>query len=140
MHGVTRLGGAGATVAAGFALLAVDPRLGLAALLANVASHAVVQILKRLVARPRPCDPDGHLLARIALPDPFSFPSGHAAAATAVAATLTLWEPGLGFVLVPLAVGVAVSRVTLRVHHVSDVLAGAALGLAGAVGASRLLF
>lgn len=61
-------------------------------------------------------------------------------AATAVAATLTLWEPGLGFVLVPVAVGVAVSRVTLRVHHISDVLAGALLGLAGAVGASRLLF
>ncbi len=73
------------------------------------------------------------------LPDPFSFPSGHAAAATAVAATVTLVDPVLGPVVLPLAALVAYSRVHLRVHHVSDVLAGAALGLAGAMVASRLL-
>lgn len=140
MRRITHLGGATATLGAGIILLAVDPRLGLAALLANVASHAAVQILKRIVARPRPCDPDGQLLALVDLPDPFSFPSGHAAAATAVAATITRWDPRLGLLLIPLAVTVAVSRVRLRVHHVSDVVAGAALGLAGALGAEQLLF
>jgi membrane-associated phospholipid phosphatase len=34
---------------------------------------------------------------------------------------------------------VAVSRVTLRVHHVGDVAAGAALGLAGAIAATAIL-
>jgi undecaprenyl-diphosphatase len=137
---VTHLGGATVTVGIGLALLVVDPRIGLAALLANFASHAAVQILKRVVARPRPCDPDGRLLALVNLPDPFSFPSGHAAAATAVAATLAWWNPRLAFLVVPLAVVVAVSRIRLRVHHISDVLAGAALGLLGALGAARILF
>jgi undecaprenyl-diphosphatase len=140
MHRITHLGGATATLGLGILLLAVEPRLGLAALLANVASHAVVQILKRVVARPRPCGPDGHLLALVDPPDPFSFPSGHAAAATAVAATLTRWDPRLGLLVLPVAAAVAVSRVRLRVHHVSDVLAGAALGLAGALGAAQVLF
>ena len=118
MGAVTHAGGARVTVGVGVALLALDPRLGLAALLANAASHAVVQVLKRVVARPRPCDPDGRALALVHLPDPFSFPSGHAAAATAVAA----------------------SRVALRVHYVTDVVAGAALGLGAAVGVTRILF
>ena len=34
---------------------------------------------------------------------------------------------------------VAASRVSLRVHHVADVVAGAALGVAGAIGAAALL-
>jgi undecaprenyl-diphosphatase len=140
MRALTHAGGVRATVGIGVALLALDPQLGLAILLANGASHAVVQVLKRVVARPRPCDPDGHLLALIALPDPFSFPSGHAAAATAVAVTVTLREPRLGVALIPIAIAVAASRVTLRVHHVSDVAVGVALGFAGAVGAARLLF
>jgi membrane-associated phospholipid phosphatase len=45
----------------------------------------------------------------------------------------------LGPVVVPLAALVGYSRVRLRVHHLSDVLAGAVLGLAGAIVASRLL-
>jgi len=140
MRRVTYLGGATATIAAGLALVAVGDRAtGLAALLANLLSHVPVQVLKRLVRRPRPCDADGRPLALIDFPDPFSFPSGHAAAATAVAATVTLAHPLAGLALLPLAALVAASRVTLRVHHPGDVVAGAALGLAGAIGASALL-
>jgi undecaprenyl-diphosphatase len=73
------------------------------------------------------------------LPDPFSFPSGHAAAATAVAASVGLAQPGLAAVVLPIAALVGYSRVRLRVHHLSDVLAGAALGLGGAVVAYRLV-
>jgi undecaprenyl-diphosphatase len=98
----------------------------------------VVQVLKRWVARPRPCDASGQPLALVPLPDPFSFPSGHAAAATAVAVTLSLAVPPLTGILFPLAVLVATSRVTLKVHHLGDVLAGAALGLLGALLATRL--
>jgi len=122
MRWLTHLGGARFTLGVGLALVALgQPRLGLAALLANTGSHLVVQILKRAVARARPCDASGTPLALVDLPDPHSFPSGHAAAATAVA--------GL----------VAYSRVALRVHHLSDVLAGVALGLGGTIGASQLL-
>ena len=140
MRWLTHLGGARATVGGGVALTVWEPRLGLAALIATVGSHLVVQVLKRLVARARPCDVNGQLLALVDLPDPFSFPSGHAAAVMAVAGSVTLTTPGAGILLLPLAVAVAASRVTLRVHHVSDVIAGAGLGLAGALGAHHLLY
>jgi undecaprenyl-diphosphatase len=78
-------------------------------------------------------------LALIDLPDPYSFPSGHAAAATAVAATVAYAHPLLGPALIPLVGWVAASRVTLRVHHASDAIAGAGLGAAGAVLAHSLL-
>ena len=140
MHRLTHLGGARATLAVGFTLTALgDRRVGLATLLANALSHVVVQALKRAVARPRPCDANGTPLALIDLPDPHSFPSGHSTAATAVAATLALAHPRLAPFVLPLAAMVGYSRVVLRVHHASDVLAGAALGLAGAIVASYLL-
>jgi undecaprenyl-diphosphatase len=140
MRWLTHLGGVAATVGAALALLALgDERAGAGALLANLLSHLPVQALKRLVARPRPCDAEGRPLARVALPDPFSFPSGHAAAATAVAASVALAHPWPGALALPLAALVAVSRVTLRVHHVGDVAAGAALGLAGAIAATAIL-
>jgi undecaprenyl-diphosphatase len=116
-----------------------EPRLGAAMLLANLLSHVPVQLLKRLLARPRPSDALGRPLALVPLSDPFSFPSGHAAAAAAVATTATLAHPDLGALLLPLAALVAYSRVALRVHHATDVLAGAALGIAGAVAATALL-
>jgi undecaprenyl-diphosphatase len=140
MRWLTHLGGARVTLGVGLALMAVgQPRLGLAALLANTGSHLVVQILKRAVARARPCDASGTPLALVDLPDPHSFPSGHAAAATAVAVTVALAHPLTAPVALPLAGLVAYSRVALRVHHVSDVLAGVALGLGGAVAAVKVL-
>jgi undecaprenyl-diphosphatase len=140
MRWLTHLGGARFTLGVGLALVvAGQSRLGLVALLANTGSHLVVQILKRAVARARPCDASGTPLALVDLPDPHSFPSGHAAAAIAVAATLALAHPMTAPVALPLAGLVAYSRVALRVHHVSDVLAGGALGLGAAIGATHLL-
>jgi undecaprenyl-diphosphatase len=137
---LTHLGGARATIGAGLALIALGERsTGIAALLANLLSHVPVQILKRVVQRPRPCDALGRPLALVDLPDPFSFPSGHAAAATAVAASVALAHPMAGAVVLPLAGLVAASRVRLRVHHLGDVVAGAGLGLAGALAAAALL-
>jgi undecaprenyl-diphosphatase len=142
MRWLTHLGGARATLGAGLALLpfgGATARLGLTVLLANVLSHAAVQVLKRTVVRGRPCDAGGRPLALVDLPDPFSFPSGHTAAATAVATSVALAQPVLAPLVMPLAALVGYSRVRLRVHHLSDVLAGAALGLGGAIVATRLL-
>jgi len=140
MRWVTHLGGARATIGTGLLLVAVgERRLGLAVLVALTLSHVAVQVLKRTVARPRPCDATGHPLALVDLPDPFSFPSGHAAAASAIGTTLVLSEPFLALLVVPLAVVVSASRVRLRVHHISDVVAGAALGVAGGIAGAALL-
>ncbi|HEV2670605.1 MAG TPA: phosphatase PAP2 family protein [Gemmatimonadales bacterium] len=140
MRWLTHLGGARVTIGAGLGLIAVGARqLGLATLVALTLSHIAVQILKRAVARPRPCDANGRPLALVDLPDPFSFPSGHAAAATAVAGVVSLAHPLAAPVLVPLAAVIAYSRVALRVHHLSDVVAGVALGAAGVAAASALV-
>jgi len=142
MRWITHLGGAPSTVGIPAALWLTGGHLataGRTALIANAMSHVAVQILKRTVARARPCDANGVLLAEIAIPDPFSFPSGHSAAATAVAASLAFAHPWLAPVALPLAGAICLSRVRLRVHHRTDVLAGAALGLAGALAARSLL-
>jgi len=142
MRAVTRLGGARATILASLALCAAgghELRVGLAALIANAASHLAVQVLKRTVARARPCDADGRAVALIDLPDPFSFPSGHTAAAFAVASVAGMAHPVTAPALLALATLVAVSRMRLRVHRPVDVVAGALLGLTGAAAAARLL-
>jgi undecaprenyl-diphosphatase len=140
MRWITHLGGARVTLGIALALVALgESRLGLAALLGNAGSHLLVQLLKRAVARARPCDASGRLLALVDLPDPHSFPSGHAAAATAVAATVAIAHPMVAPIALPLAGVVSYSRVALRVHHWSDVLAGVALGLGGAIAAAYLL-
>ena len=140
MRWLTHLGGARATIGTGLLLVALgERRLGLAALLALTLSHVAVQVLKRTVARPRPCDASGRPLALVDLPDPFSFPSGHAAAATAIGTTVALYEPLFAPIVIPVAALVALSRVRLRVHHVGDVVAGAALGVAGAIASAALL-
>ena len=140
MRWLTHLGGARVTIGAGLALIATGERdLGLAVLIALTLSHVAVHVLKRAVARPRPCDANGRPLALVELPDPFSFPSGHAAAATAVAGAVSVAHPIAAPVLIPLAALVAYSRVALRVHHVGDVVAGIALGAVGVAAASALL-
>ncbi|HEY2804816.1 MAG TPA: phosphatase PAP2 family protein [Gemmatimonadales bacterium] len=142
MRRLTHLGGAPATIGIGLALAAWggdDRRAGIAALLGNALSHLCVQVLKRAVARPRPCDANGAPLAIVELPDPFSFPSGHSAASFAVALPIALVHPLIAPVVLALATLVACSRVALRVHYATDVLAGALLGALGFLAAESLL-
>ena len=142
MRWLTHLGDAWCTVGIAVALWLLGgpfAAAGRAALLANALSHVAVQVLKRTVARARPCDANGVSLALVDVPDPFSFPSGHSAASTAVATSLALLHPWLAPLVLPLAATVCVSRVRLAVHHRADVVAGATLGLAGALAARTLL-
>ena len=66
-----------------------------------------------------------------------SFPSGHAASAF-TAATVLAGGPATPL-LYGLAAMVAASRVYVRMHHASDIIAGAALGLAMGVVARKVL-
>lgn len=65
-----------------------------------------------------------------------SFPSGHASAAFTAAGVLAQGDP-LWPVYYGVAVVVASSRVYVKIHHASDVIAGAALGVGVAVIARR---
>jgi undecaprenyl-diphosphatase len=111
-------------------------RLPLAAAFSTVsyfASGGIGELLKRAFDRPRPplVDPAVHPL--VAVPRSFSMPSGHAATAFAAAVAVGIVHPRLRWPLVGLASLVALSRVWLGVHYLSDVLAGAAIGTAVAV-------
>jgi membrane-associated phospholipid phosphatase len=64
-----------------------------------------------------------------------AFPSGHATAGFTTAVFLSRADPGPPWYLIAGLVGF--SRVYVRLHHTSDVLAGAALGLAFGVVARR---
>lgn len=114
-------------------------RAGLLAGASAAGALAVAALVARLVDRPRPfaADPDGvHLLARHAA-DP-GFPSDHATAAFAIATALVLVDRRLGVPALVAAVALALDRVALGVHYPSDVLAGAALGIAVATLLFRL--
>jgi undecaprenyl-diphosphatase len=99
-----------------------------AAGLATVAGTALYVWLKRKTGRKRPCAIEPHCWSRVLPPDRFSFPSGHSITAFAVALPLGLFFPALMAALLFCAVSVAISRIVLGMHFLSDVLAGSAIG------------
>lgn len=133
---VTHLGGTPASLA-----LATVPRLAggqiaeasRLSLITLVLSHILVQIVKRTVGRPRPSVADA-TAALVTEPDRFSFPSGHSAAAMAVAFGYGVTFPAIAPLLMLFAMVVGVSRICLRAHYPSDVLIGQVLALGTGVG------
>ena len=123
-------------------------------LAAGLATAAVLYPAKMLIGRPRPGfdDPDGFVGAFGAYPlgadrgvrsgwelgvdgisDLWAMPSGHTAFAVVCAVFLWVAYPKLRALAVTLACLTASGRLLLGAHYVSDVLAGAALGVAVAV-------
>ena len=86
--------------------------------------------LKYLARRDRPPMGRGDRPLPVSLPGSFSFPSGHAASAFAFTTGLALEDHRLLGPILPLAAGVAYSRIHLRVHYPLDVLAGITIGTA----------
>jgi undecaprenyl-diphosphatase len=99
---------------------------------------AVSQILKRLFCRPRPTCGIRGFAALADIPDAFSFPSGHTAAAFGVAVALAGEGSGIALLTLALAFGIAISRIYLGAHYPLDVAFGVLVG-AGAGLAARLL-
>lgn len=96
---------------------------------------AVFKILKRLSHRPRPCQIEPHCWSKVLPPDRFSFPSGHTMTAFSIALVLSYFYRGVELPLYFLAGSIAISRVVLGMHFLSDVLAGAILGVGLGCGA-----
>jgi undecaprenyl-diphosphatase len=88
-------------------------------------------LVKSLVGRVRPERPttDEPLPYGMRVPTTSSFPSGHATAAFTAAVFLSADDRALAPLWFGLAGAVAFSRVYVRMHHASDAVAGAALGL-----------
>ena len=105
-------------------------------LLAIAGLAAIVLVIKFLIRRQRPPGEWGSLYR---LTDPHSFPSGHAARAFLIAALVVAWGPSwLVPIIVVWAPLVALARVAVGLHFLSDVVSGVLLGLAAAVVAVEL--
>ncbi|MGO4456517.1 phosphatase PAP2 family protein [Streptomyces sp. M-16] len=110
----------------------------LAVPLITLAGFGVDLLLKLVVREDRPCQ-SLHVAVLEACPAPgdWSFPSNHAAIASAAAVALLFVSRRLGLVALGAAVLMAASRVWVGVHYPHDVLAGFALGALVAVLCAR---
>lgn len=97
---------------------------------AGVVGVGVFKLLKLLSQRSRPCQLEPHCWSKVLPPDMFSFPSGHTMSAFSMSLVVSYFYPSLEGPLLFLALSIAVSRIVLGMHFLSDVLAGAVLGVA----------
>jgi membrane-associated phospholipid phosphatase len=130
------------------ALWLVDRRHGVgfrrAAYIAASVSVAGIlgEILKLLIRRERPGTLNGTYAFRPWSDHPFStrnfgLPSSHALIAFSGAAALSVLFPEATSVWYALAIGCGITRILAGAHFVSDVVAGAAIGIAVAILLSR---
>jgi undecaprenyl-diphosphatase len=139
---VTHMGGATATIAASLLIALIGHgALRTAAwqsLAALTLSHIPVAFIKKKYPRLRPY---------LVLPDTItckkplkdhSFPSGHTTAIFSSVVPYVLAFPVSGFLLLPLAVSVGMSRMYLGLHYPSDVAVGGIIGTTAAVVAAVL--
>jgi len=108
----------------------------LAVLLSIIALAVVVLAVKFTIRRRRPEGEWGGLYRKT---DPHSFPSGHAARVVLIAVLALGLGPGwLAFIICVWAPLVAVARVAMGVHYLSDIVAGFVLGAVAGIVALQI--
>ena len=90
-------------------------------------------LLKNIIMRPRPfyeneSFKDYLISMGLDLPIGYSFPSGHAFSSFNCAVILMLFNKKLGYVALPMATLIALSRPYICVHYPTDILVGSILG------------
>ena len=130
---ITRIGDGPLYVLAGIILVTSPIRDGLEIFYIAVTAFAielpVYFVVKKYVKRLRPFEQMQNINHLIAPSDKYSFPSGHTAAAFVMAIILSTYFSVLSPWLYIMATLIGVSRVYLRVHYPTDIVAGAVLGI-----------
>lgn len=94
----------------------------------GVLNIILYKLIKGLAGRARPCVVDSNIVLGAAPLDQYSFPSGHTMHAVAFSTLAVGYHPELGWLLMPFASVIALSRIVLGLHFPSDVVVGAVLG------------
>lgn len=105
----------------------------------GIAINMVKQVVGR--GRPRVFDELGaHAYAPFEFSSAFqSFPSGHATTAGSLAMLIALWYPRHAVIALVAGAGLAFARVPANAHHLSDVIAGYAIGTLATLAMARWL-
>lgn len=129
-----------------FFLLRKKYQLAISLLTAFLLSGIVAQVFKNLVYSPRPKmfflqSQYNYFIEGVSLSNASGFPSGHTASAFAAATILALFSLNKRFApyFLTAAVMVGYSRIYLAQHFLSDVVAGAFVGVAFALVSYRLI-
>lgn len=111
-------------------LLFSENSLAFPAIVCPMAGFVLVTPLRRAINRPRPYE--AFQCAPIIPKDTKgkSFPSRHAYSSVAIAMTFGVWHVPAGIIMGIISCALIVLRVIGGVHYPSDVIAGAALGVA----------
>ena len=105
----------------------------LAAIAVGIGDGLVSNPIKKAVDRPRPFLELDNVRLRVGRGESASMPSGHATNCFAAAMVVFIYYRRSWRFMVPLATGVALSRVYNGVHYPSDVLVGTVLGAGAGV-------
>ena len=141
--GVTKIAGSYGQLWVVIALLLLifkrTRRAGVAVLIAYISVFFLGQYgLKNLISRPRPCQIDTAFPLLVSRPSSSSFPSTHSAWAFGGATAIFLRHKKAGIAAYVVAVLIGFSRLYLFLHFPTDVLFGAAMGVALGFAADRI--
>ena len=102
--------------------------MAIKAMISITISTGIGKLLKISVNRLRPfIDIPNLNIKKIGI-DKYSFPSGHTTGAFSLAVIIALYFPIFGFITIPLACGVGISRMYIGVHYPTDVIVGVFIG------------
>ena len=99
------------------------------AMISITISTGIGKILKVTVTRLRPFIKIPNLNIKKIGIDKYSFPSGHTTGAFSLAITIALYFHIFGFITIPLAICVGLSRIYIGVHYPTDVIMGIFIGI-----------
>jgi undecaprenyl-diphosphatase len=108
------------------------------AFLSALLAWLIAEMLKNLIPSVRPFKVYGYAPLTFTVPMDSSFPSSHAAATFAMAASVWLHNRRLGTIFVFGAILTGVGRMLANVHSLLDIMTGGVLGAASAVFVARL--